>query len=354
MGAAAEQEPAKTSATANAEYTEAVRVANQIFSLVQTHQTPPVPKAYELLYSYATTDNEALRKSVETTLEKTGTLSVYDIDQIHRAHLTPEDTSGNTAEAVSKQMETELVDVMELVQSSLTSNEGFSESLDKAQAYLPHAGKPDQIRKIVDGLIAENQKMQRETSELSKRLAQSKSQIEELHGHLAEARASSMRDPLTTLGNRRHFDEALLVEMTAARESDEPLCLAIADLDHFKRVNDTFGHLIGDGILKTFAMILSNSIKGRDTAARYGGEEFAVILPQTSIKDAYGLIDQIRQKMEESNLVIKSTGQEVGTVTASFGIAQFAEDDTSETLISRADEFLYKAKKTGRNRIVTD
>ena len=125
-------------------------------------------------------------------------------------------------------------------------------------------------------------------------------------------------------------------------------------LDRFKAINDTFGHQIGDEILKMFAKLLSSNVKGRDTVARFGGEEFAIILPETELDDADRLTENIRSQLESKELAVNTSGQPIGKITASFGIAQLDERDDADTLVKRADARLYEAKCAGRNRVVVD
>ena len=128
----------------------------------------------------------------------------------------------------------------------------------------------------------------------------------------------------------------------------------MADLDHFKRVNDNFGHRVGDEILKIFASIITNNIKGKDLVARYGGEEFAIILPATSVQQAAQLIDRIREQMFQRKLVLKGTKTPIGAITASFGVTQYQPGMAMSDLIEQADQRLYLAKSNGRNRVQAD
>ena len=126
----------------------------------------------------------------------------------------------------------------------------------------------------------------------------------------------------------------------------------MCDIDHFKNFNDFLGHQTGDKGLRLVANCLSENVKGRDTAARYGGEEFTVILRQTGLSDAINLANQIRGTVESKKLVKKSTGDVLGQITISIGVAQLAPDDQAETLVQRADTCLYRAKHLGRNRVI--
>ena len=194
--------------------------------------------------------------------------------------------------------------------------------------------------------------MRDEVHTLNSGLENAQTHVQTLNNKLNEALEQGKKDPMTMLGNRRHFDAMLTQAIEEAGQTSEPLCLVMADIDHFKAVNDTFGHPVGDAVIKTIASLMAKSVKGRDTAARYGGEEFAIILPATKITDAVHLIEKIRLEFSQSNLVIRSTGQKIGKITASFGVAQYQSGDEPQELLSKSDMALYEAKNTGRNKSV--
>jgi diguanylate cyclase len=128
----------------------------------------------------------------------------------------------------------------------------------------------------------------------------------------------------------------------------------IFDLDNFKRVNDRFGHNIGDQVIKLMAVILKETLKGQDTAARYGGEEFAVILPKTSLANAVKLAERIRQSLAKKEMVNRKTGENLGSITVSVGVAAFDRREQPVDLVERADRALYAAKNSGRNKVVSE
>jgi len=166
----------------------------------------------------------------------------------------------------------------------------------------------------------------------------------------AEVRAREMAkradtDALTGVLNRMGFNEAMSRELARARRYQQPLSLAILDLDHFKRLNDEFGHPVGDQVLVRTAKLLSSCVRESDTVARWGGEEFAVIAPMTAEEGAARLAEKLRSIMAATHLGPKDA------VTASFGVAELRADDTVETLLERADAALYRAKQAGRNRV---
>jgi len=162
----------------------------------------------------------------------------------------------------------------------------------------------------------------------------------------------SRTDPLTELANRKHFDESINEAIRSAGQCGEPLSLLMIDIDHFKSVNDTFGHTTGDQVLRLVAISLKQNIKGQDLAARYGGEEFAIVLPNTGLKQGIAVADHVRRAVMAKELKKKSTGEIIGRITLSIGVASLLQGDTRESLIERADKCLYAAKRGGRNRVV--
>ncbi len=252
------------------------------------------------------------------------------------------------------QLDREAVAILALVQSYLEAGQRYSVSLAQADKTLPKLASPEEVGIIVRFLIAENAKMQHEAGDLRRRLEQSQSQIEKLRSNLVEAQEMGMRDPLTSLSNRRGFDASLARELAAAQAQGTALCLVMGDLDNFKKVNDDFGHLVGDEILKLLAAVLGENVRGGDSLARYGGEEFAIILPGAELEDAKRLTERVRSQLEAKQLAVNESGREIGRITASFGVAQLRKEDDAQSLIERADAKLYEAKCAGRNRVAAE
>ena len=153
----------------------------------------------------------------------------------------------------------------------------------------------------------------------------------------------SITDPLTNIYNRRFFMQMMEQEMERTRRNGKPFSIIMFDIDHFKNVNDRFGHAAGDMVLKSIADMVKNRIRKTDCFARWGGEEFIILLPETSLEDAVGLAEELRGKL--SNMAFP----EVGHVTASFGVTSYRPSDTIDTILLRADDMLYEAKASGRD-----
>jgi diguanylate cyclase len=178
--------------------------------------------------------------------------------------------------------------------------------------------------------------------------------VADLKRELAKLRDRAYLDHLTQIANRRHIDEVLEREIRLARESSKPLSFALADLDNFKRLNDTYGHAVGDAVLKHFGALLRGNVKGQDTPGRFGGEEFAIVFPRTSVLGAGTVAENIRRRLGEIRFILGRDGSPIGELTVSFGVTQLQPLDGMSDLVNRADGLLYRAKKLGRNRVETD
>jgi diguanylate cyclase len=156
------------------------------------------------------------------------------------------------------------------------------------------------------------------------------------------------------LHNRKAFDNKIKELYDEFKESGVLFSAMMVDIDFFKKFNDTYGHKIGDEVLKIVGSTLMESVKGKDFAARYGGEEFVILLPDTALSNASIVGEQIRKAVSAKALKLKKTGEKMKKITTSIGIAQIRSDDTAETVIERADKALYHAKDFGRNNVKTE
>lgn len=181
-----------------------------------------------------------------------------------------------------------------------------------------------------------------EFSELRARLRSRKNALEEA---LTRIQDLANRDSLTGLYNRRYTQELMDHHISLQGRSGRAFSLALIDLDHFKAVNDQYGHAAGDEVLKQFVTVLRDHFRRTDLVARFGGEEFVVLLPATLLSSAATCVERIRRHLEVHLLVDR-----VGPITASFGVAMLADGEDSEHLLRRADQALYRSKKEGRNR----
>ncbi len=177
---------------------------------------------------------------------------------------------------------------------------------------------------------------------------------DELRASVQTTMEMAVKDPLTGLNNRRYFDTHTQNLLNKASVAGKPLSLIIIDIDHFKLVNDTYGHQAGDDVLIGFAERIKKTVRSKDLACRFGGEEFIIAMPDTDSELAYVVADRMRREIAEHPFVIDGGAQQIA-VTISAGIASLeGSEDTIETMLKRADEALYMAKRNGRNQVISD
>ena len=311
------------------------------------------PRNYEIWYHYATGYNPALNQVVNQALEEKGSLSESDLEHIHASYIATNRVN-DRLDAVNGRVIDEVKQVLDMVGAAAGSATTYSESLADATEKLSVVTDSVALRSIIDRLVQGTKEMGQNNKKLEARLSASREEIEQLQQSLRAVRTESMTDPLTTLSNRKFFDQSLAKLMAEARHKDEPLSLLMCDIDHFKNFNDSYGHLTGDQVLRLVAIAVKQNVKGQDIAARYGGEEFVVALPNTALQSAITVAEHIRRAVMSKELVKRSTGEKLGRVTISIGSAVLRPNDTAQTLIERADKCLYAAKRNGRNRVMCE
>jgi diguanylate cyclase len=248
----------------------------------------------------------------------------------------------------------EIKQVISTIDAAAGSASTYSKRLTAASEKLAQAKDGEALRVIIEHLVQGARDMETSNRKLEARLAASRQEIEQLQHNLEAVRTESLTDPLTTLANRKYFDTALAQSIAEAEAKNEPLSLLMADIDHFKTFNDRFGHLTGDQVLRLVAMSVKQSVKNSDIAARYGGEEFVIALPNAGLDTAILIADQIRRAVMTKELMKRSTGERLGRVTVSIGVAALRPSDSAPLLMERADRCLYAAKRGGRNRVVCE
>ncbi|MFD2646035.1 GGDEF domain-containing protein [Pseudomonas japonica] len=242
-------------------------------------------------------------------------------------------------------------------------NSQLREQVDGLHSSVQGAADLDSLKHVLEGRLEgllgtmdehQQQRDQREQEMatrlkgLSERVAHMEQEAQGYREHLEEQRQKALVDPLTGLPNRAAWSERLDLEVGDWQEKGGHLLMAILDLDHFKRINDSYGHLAGDKVLKIVANELRKRLRARDFIARFGGEEFVLLIPQTALAGGLQLAESLRAAVEACPFHFK--GERV-TITLSVGITAFRSGERSDAVLKRADEALYRAKHLGRNRV---
>lgn len=333
------------------QFKAALSLAKRTLEFVGDYRTPPTPHAYELFYTFASGLNPKLSSALRNVLGEKGRLPSSDAEALYQKYLAPE-TETQRVEEIAKKLSVEVAANLRLLGSAAVSTKQYEESLDSAEKELGFDSEMPETKSALHALISATREMAQSNAELVSNLEASRAQVVEMEKCLKLVREESSKDALTGLTNRKRFDLRLNEEILQVTQNGRPLSLLVLDVDHFKKFNDKYGHLAGDAVLRFVSSCIQSNIKGRDVAARFGGEEFTVILIDTEIADATQLADQIRAMINSKELIRKSSGENLGFISVSVGVAEYHPDDSAESLFGRADECLLFAKRAGRNRVV--
>jgi diguanylate cyclase len=326
-------------------------LAKTALALMTECDVAPTPENFDLFYTYASGENAALARVMGETIAARRPFTAGLLSEL-RTRCLPGARTQNMVNNVGASMTTALNSVLGKLEAAGKDAGEYGRALSAAHGELDDQQSPEDIRGLVANLKSATHSMEVRTRNLEVELQRSSTEVANLKTQLDEVRKESLTDPLTQIANRKAFDYEVLSAVADAQGNGEPLSLFMCDIDKFKIFNDTWGHQTGDQVLRLVGHCLQENVKGRDTACRYGGEEFAVILRQTALDHAVNLAEQIRANVESKKLVKKSTGDILGTITISIGVAQLAEGESVAELIQRADSCLYRAKHSGRNCVI--
>jgi diguanylate cyclase len=335
------------------EHERTMAFAEIAFGQIRALRQPASPRHFEVWYNYATGYKPSLNQAINEILTRSGTLSDAQIDEVYETYISVQRVA-DRIDSVGSQVKGEIEQVMAMIGAAAGNATTYSENLATVTQSLGAAADEPAVRAIVESLVKATKEMERNNLALEERLSASKQEINQLQENLEVVRTESLTDPLTTLANRKYFDDALVKAIAAASAKGEPLALLMTDVDHFKRFNDTYGHLTGDHVLRLVAMSVRQNVKDQHIAARYGGEEFVVVLPNTILQAAATLGEYIRTAVMTKELKKRSTGENLGRITVSIGVAALRPGETPQALIERADSCLYAAKRSGRNRVISE
>jgi diguanylate cyclase len=309
------------------------------------------PRSYELWYKFAAGNSGLLCAAINSRLERNGALSATDLNEIYNTHISPTDSSARV-QKLGARVADEIEQVMAVIGVAEDSAAHYSDNLIKASARLGTVKDRESLRAIVESLVLASKAAETTSLKLQDQLQAMWEEVGQLRKDLDTIRTESHADALTSLGNRKYFNAALERSVAEAHANTAPLSLLLVDVDNFETINETFGHIVGDRVLRFVANALKGGITGNDIATRYGGEEFAVIMPRTPLRAAVETADLLRIAVMKGELVRRSTGEKQTRVTISIGVAALHSRTTPQALIEAADVCLLAAKRSGRNCVV--
>lgn len=336
----------------NAEFDCAAETAEAAMALMMAQRVPPTPDNYQVWFEYCRGESPYLQKTIDVLLASGRRFDAAVNRDLFLTHASSSARDRGDTHDLSRQIQQLADHAREMLSAAAADQRNQARDLAEVTAQVGGQADSGGPRSLVERLVDELTKAAARASSLETSFAKTSDEIGRIRESLETAEKESNTDALTGLANRRALDAFLRATCMAASGSGEPLSILLVDIDHFKRFNDGFGHLVGDQVLRLIARTAQDNVRASDLVARYGGEEFMAVLPSASSELCSEIAERIRRRLAESQLVRRSTGEKLPPVTVSIGVAQFIVGEPIEALIARCDQALYAAKRAGRNRTV--
>ncbi|MDA8135584.1 MAG: GGDEF domain-containing protein [Desulfobacteraceae bacterium] len=336
-------------------YTEERNRAGEYLRLALTYiskyNLPANPVNYTVWYEYVSGKNIKLKKAIDTSLDAEQPINADNVENLYQKYVADGDR------LVISKLLTKIALMLKDITGHVLETEGdlagHGQVLSDLASQVGQARDYHEIKAIVDQMILETKDLVDSGKRLQTRMKMSTDDLKLLQQELEKSQQEAQTDALTSLFNKRGFEKRFELERIRAKQNELPFSIIMVDIDYFKRVNDTYGHLVGDSLLKSIANLLKSHLRKNDIASRYGGEEFLILLPETALDGATAVAQKIKDTLARKEWKLKETGESMGRVTVSMGIALYRLNEPEEALIKRADDALYIAKNNGRDRIVT-
>jgi diguanylate cyclase len=329
----------------------AVQNAETAIRLMLERKITLDPANFTVWYNYASGNHPALRQLIDSRIREGKPFTAEFNRELYERYFST-DREAAAVETASRQFLVQLQSVVREIGAAGEDAGRYGEELETFAGALQPSTPVAELGAAVAKMRSETEEVRKHNQDLEQRLAASTREVESLRSDLERAQKQALTDALTSIGNRKQFDQQMKLAVKNANATGSPLALVLVDIDRFKAFNDNHGHLIGDLVLKLLARTLRECIKGKDTAARYGGEEFALILLDSDAAGARTVAEAIRRRISEKPVINRATGKSLGVVTISAGVAQYIANESISDFIARVDEALYAAKRSGRDRVI--
>jgi len=332
------------------DYDRTVHIVRNAIPRMAELKIPITPANYAVWYEYLTASDQALRDEMEILLARGGPITNAEMQALHERYLEERSEKVQYAKRALGQFVSTLMAHIERADGHFA---GFSTEMNSVAEELSGEVSSEGLNRLIDRTIRATNTVLERGAEMKQQFSQLAGEVQQVRDALARSQTEARLDPLTGLSNRLAFQEAIDTLPTASHDDSHAPCLLLVDLDFFKKVNDTWGHLAGDHVLKMVAQMIRESVPELGLVARYGGEELVVLLRDTPRSDCEVMAEDIRRSVQVSAI---ETPAELGlkqpiSVTVSVGGAWYRSGEPIEAFVDRADSALYQSKEGGRNRV---
>ncbi len=323
----------------------ATHKANKSIEWLVSHKVAPTREALSVAMAYFDGVQDVCQ-ALEAQAREGNAISAGVVLQIYEKHLAPD--SSEASEQLQQGLKSLLQSVVGEVHAATESAQLQGDRLQESIAQIDASSGSEALRVVAMAMLEMAREAQENNQRLRESLHRANDEMVRLRSEREHHRKESLIDPLTRLANRRGLEEMLTAQDEAVSRD---FALLVIDLDEFKSVNDTYGHSVGDAVLRNVAAATQKCLLGFDKVVRLGGDEFLVILPGASSRDVSEISEKVRRSVEFLRLKRRSDGMVLKPVTASIGIAVQAPGESFEEVMLRADDASYVSKRSGRNRV---
>ncbi|WP_413282574.1 GGDEF domain-containing protein [Vibrio sp. MA40-2] len=334
------------------DFHKAAEILRAAVPLMIKNQVPTTPPNYALWYTYVEQSQPKLNDELDGIISEYGLCLPSHNEDLYQTYI-----AGKTESDVSElkcNLEILANEIFLSMQDTLQDTSTFEKSIEKSFSNLDKIDNEgltfDELLTLVRNFVKESKTIKNSTSYFNDQLSSASTEISTLKEKLERVQKDALRDSLSGLLNRGAFDKDISAYCSSGQSY--PLCLILIDIDNFKHLNDDYGHIFGDMVIKAIAKRLQNNCRDGIAAYRYGGEEFAILVPNKPLRIARQFAEAVRRSVEKMTIKDKRSGQQVKNISASFGVAEFTEGENPISLIDSADQQLYKAKNLGKNRVM--
>ncbi|WP_299436283.1 GGDEF domain-containing protein [uncultured Rhodospira sp.] len=330
---------------------QAVAAARLAMDSMTEHGVIPNPNNFAIWYVHHTQRLPDLSREIERLMTDGARFGPDVLQALHDKYLSQADETKTLAEA-GLRIEDTLEKLLKMLTDANKGTETYGATLNDL-SHQAQGASQEALHSIISTLVAETQEALRLNRKLGTQLSQSSREVSKLREDLEQVRTEARIDGLTGVFNRKVFDLVMREATEAAASGGRNLSLLMLDIDRFKNFNDTHGHQMGDQVLKLVARTIQGCVRPSDTVARYGGEEFAVVLPSTGVRGAVVVAERVRTTVAGKRITNRRSGTELGRITLSIGVAEYALGESIADMVQRADRALYMAKRQGRNQVIS-
>jgi diguanylate cyclase len=314
-------------------------------------RVPPTPNNFHLWFKYSLGTSSDLKRAIDILIGNKRKFDATTNHDLFATYVGSHSTDAAVASDVSEQLHSVMASAKQFLTTAISDNRSQIRAISDV-ADRSEAGVDPKL--LVESLMNELAKAATRATKLEANFVEKTRELDMIRDSLNKSEERARTDILTGLPNRRALEEFFRTAQIRAMEKGEPLSIFLIDIDHFKKFNDDFGHGVGDQVLRLMAKVLRERVRETDLPARYGGEELIAVLPGAELATCHAIAERIRSSISECRITRRATGEILPNITVSIGVGQFQLGESMADLIDRCDRALYLAKKTGRNRVVTE